>query len=110
MLKELNQTNTHTKGINDTVSSRISRAAGKVAPLLIMLVTLAASGKPSAPVGLLVNGASDPLAIDRDTTRFTWMSKDSERGERQTAYQILVYSSACTKGGDVSTIQRFNDS
>ncbi len=57
------------------------------------LVAFAASGRPSAPVGLLVNGVSNPLAIDRDATRFTWMSKDAERGERQTAYQILVFES-----------------
>jgi alpha-L-rhamnosidase len=48
-------------------------------------------GEPSAPVGLLVDGVSHPLAIDRDATRFTWMSKDTERGERQTAYQIVVF-------------------
>jgi hypothetical protein len=30
-----------------------------------------ASGKSAAPVGLLVNGASNPLAIDRDALRFT---------------------------------------
>jgi alpha-L-rhamnosidase len=49
---------------------------------------------PSAPVGLLVNGVSNPLAIDRDATRFTWMSTDTVRGERQTAYRILVASSS----------------
>jgi len=41
---------------------------------------------------MLVNGVSNPLAIDRDTTRFTWMSKAAERGETQTAYQLLVSS------------------
>jgi alpha-L-rhamnosidase len=74
------------------------------ASLLIMLVAFAVSGAPSAPVGLLVNGVSNPLAIDRDTTRFTWMSKDTERGERQTAYQILIYHQTA------STLQRFNAS
>jgi alpha-L-rhamnosidase len=48
------------------------------------------SSVPSAPAGLLVNGVRDPLAIDRDETRFTWRSVDTVRGERQTAYQILV--------------------
>ena len=50
-------------------------------------------GRPAAPVGLLVNGVRNPLAIDRDATRFTWRSADSSRGERQMAYQILVASS-----------------
>jgi alpha-L-rhamnosidase len=71
-----------------------------------MLVAFSAVGKPSAPVGLLVNGVSDPLAIDRDATRFTWMSKDSERGERQTAYQIVVFQDA----RPASTLQHFNTS
>ena len=55
-------------------------------------IALAASAKPSAPVALLVNGVSNPLAIERDATRFTWMSKDTKRGELQTAYQIVVFT------------------
>ncbi|HSU56831.1 MAG TPA: alpha-L-rhamnosidase, partial [Candidatus Dormibacteraeota bacterium] len=43
-----------------------------------------------APAGLLVNGASNPLAIDRETARFTWRSPDTQRRATQTAYQILV--------------------
>jgi alpha-L-rhamnosidase len=60
--------------------------------LNVILITLGASGQPAAPVGLLVNGVNDPLAIDCGSARFTWMSKDDSRGERQTAYQILVAS------------------
>ncbi|HEV2319555.1 MAG TPA: hypothetical protein VGV18_07385, partial [Verrucomicrobiae bacterium] len=82
----------HANGVNDIVM-RISGTAAKIASLLPLLVAFTASAKPSAPVGLLVNGASNPLAIDRDATRFTWMSKDTERGEFQTAYQIQVVSS-----------------
>src|ERR1044071_3423727 len=48
----------------------------------------------AAPMGLLVNGVSNPLAIDREATRFTWALADTGRGARQTAYQILVASSA----------------
>lgn len=48
---------------------------------------------PGAPLGLLVNGVANPLAIDRDTTRFTWRHEAHRRDERQTAYQILVASS-----------------
>ncbi|MBU6410888.1 MAG: hypothetical protein KGR98_10925, partial [Verrucomicrobia bacterium] len=60
--------------------------------LVVALIAFWASGKPSAPVGLLVDGVSNPLAIDRDATRFTWRSPDGGRGEKQTAYQILVAS------------------
>ena len=58
--------------------------------LALTLVAVAVFGLPSAPNGLLVNGVHNPLAIDRNSTRFTWMSKDTERGARQTAYQIVV--------------------
>jgi len=51
-----------------------------------------ASAEPDRPTGLLVNGVNEPLAIDRDTARFTWRSRDTVRGARQTAYQILVSS------------------
>jgi alpha-L-rhamnosidase len=60
--------------------------------LVIATNAFPASGKPAAPLGLLVNGVSYPLAIDRDATRFTWRSEAAGRGETQTAYQILVFS------------------
>jgi alpha-L-rhamnosidase len=69
-------------------------ATQPVLTLIIASIAFGASGRPSAPVGLLVNGVSEPLAIDRDATRFTWMSADTTRGERQTAYEILVASNA----------------
>jgi alpha-L-rhamnosidase len=53
-----------------------------------------AAGDPEAPVGLLVNGVSNPLAIDRDAVEFTWRLENISRGETQTAYQVLVASSA----------------
>lgn len=62
--------------------------------LLAASIALEGFGEPAAPVGLLVNGVTQPLAIDRDVTRFTWRSADSQRGARQTAYEILVASSA----------------
>jgi alpha-L-rhamnosidase len=88
------------KKLNKTAALNVWRFA----LVLIAFSAFAASAKPSAPVGLLVNGVSNPLAIDRDSTRFTWMSKDANRSERQTAYQIVVLQ------GSDSTIQRFNDS
>jgi len=48
---------------------------------------------PDAPLDLLVNGVASPLAIDRGTARFTWRHEADGRGERQTAYQILVSAS-----------------
>jgi alpha-L-rhamnosidase len=60
---------------------------------LVCVVAFIAAGEPAAPVGLLVNGVSHPLAIDREATRFTWRSTDTVRGERQSAYEILVSAS-----------------
>jgi alpha-L-rhamnosidase len=67
-------------------------ANAPVLALTITLTVLQAFGSPSAPVGLLVNGVSNPLAIDRDDIRFTWMSPDPTGGQTQTAYQLLVSS------------------
>ncbi|HTV43049.1 MAG TPA: family 78 glycoside hydrolase catalytic domain [Candidatus Sulfotelmatobacter sp.] len=91
MLKKLSKTNVPGKGAGHRISTRIPAVAGKFVALLVLLTAVAASARPSAPVGLLVNGVSNPLAIERDATRFTWMSKDTERGERQTAYEIVVF-------------------
>jgi alpha-L-rhamnosidase len=63
-------------------------------PILLVSVALEVLGRSSAPVEMLVNGVSNPLAIDRDTARFTWRSEDTSRAARQTAYQVLVASSA----------------
>jgi alpha-L-rhamnosidase len=65
-----------------------------VLALLIASTALEDHGEPAPPVESLVNGVRNPLAIDRDATRFTWRSVDAGRGETQTAYQILVASSA----------------
>ena len=82
--------------------SNISKAfKGSALVLFMALGGFAAFGTPSSPVGLLVNGVADPLAIERDAARFTWMSKDTERGERQTGYQILVFERPAL------TVQRF---
>ena len=67
-------------------------------------VAFAALGMPSAPVGLLVNGVRDPLTIDRDATRFTWMSADTTRGEKQTAYQIVVLAQARSADSGLGTV------
>jgi len=61
--------------------------------LVVGMISPRVIASPAAPVGLLVNGVRNPLAIDQNTTLFTWRSMAAGRGERQTAYQILVSSS-----------------
>jgi hypothetical protein len=72
--------------------SAFARAARSVLAVALASITLGALAEPAAPVELLVNGVSSPLAIDRDTARFTWRSVDADRGARQAAHQILVSS------------------
>ena len=72
---------------------QICRLASLLA-VIIASTALQVLGNPSAPAGLLVNGGSEPLAIDRDSIRFTWRLGDGDRGEKQTAYQILISSNA----------------
>ncbi len=60
--------------------------------MVLALGAMGAWGGPAAPVGLLINGVNKPLAVERDRACFTWMSKETGRGARQTAYQIVVAS------------------
>ena len=42
---------------------------------------------------LLVEYLEEPLGLDTLNPRFSWKLKSSKRGQRQTAYQVLVGSS-----------------
>jgi alpha-L-rhamnosidase len=64
---------------------------------LAVLASLAADqvfAVSSRPVGLLVNGVNNPLAVERDSVRFTWRIADGSRGEMQTAFQLLISTNA----------------
>ena len=55
----------------------------------------AAAGPAEAgPVELRVDDLKTPLGIDDPTPRFSWQLEDTARGARQTAYEVLVASSA----------------
>ena len=67
---------------------------------VLLLFTLAlceysvafASG-PAAPTGLTCEYLTDPLGIDVLQPRLAWVPNHSQRGQRQTAYQVLVSES-----------------
>lgn len=72
--------------------------------LVILLITIGALGSwlgenriqaatPGAPTDLLVEYTVNPLGIDTTTPGFSWVVNDTDRGESQTAYQIIVASS-----------------
>jgi hypothetical protein len=46
-----------------------------------------------APTGLSTEFIENPLAIDQTQPRLSWVVNDTDRGEIQTGYQILVASS-----------------
>ncbi len=53
---------------------------------------------PTAPTGLLTNGIVSPQAIDNMPPGFSWIMHDADRGEKQTAWQILVSSTPAGRG------------
>src|SRR5210317_2284052 len=46
------------------------------------------------PVGLRCEYLVNPLGVDVVKPRLSWVCKSSERGQRQTAYRVLVASSS----------------
>ncbi len=67
--------------------------------LTILVICLAGCGKKHSPVDLLhpsdlrCEQLVNPLGIDVQTPRLSWMSESMQREQKQTAYQILVASS-----------------
>src|ERR1017187_3822826 len=66
---------------------------------LTVLLALAASMLTARAAGLKVNGLKceyrvNPLGLDTPQPRLSWLLESSERGQGQTAYQVLVARSA----------------
>jgi len=61
---------------------------------LMLLTTLTVAPAALRPVGLRCEYRVNPLGIDELQPRLTWRVESAERGQRQTAYQILVARSA----------------
>ncbi len=59
-----------------------------------LCVTLAAHAAGLKPVALRCEYAVNPLGVDVPAPRLFWVDQSKERGQKQTAYQILVASSA----------------
>ena len=64
-----------------------------------VLLTVACSGE-IVTENLRCEYLANPLGIDESHPRLSWILSSSQRGERQTAYQILVASSAERLGQD----------
>jgi alpha-L-rhamnosidase len=63
--------------------------------------TAVAETLPSAPAGLRCEYLSDPLGIDVPKPRLFWIPGHIEKGQAQTAFQILVSTSPDCAKGDV---------
>ena len=61
---------------------------------IVSLCVLSAMLAQAAPVKLRCDYRDNPLGIDNTTPRFSWQSDNTERNWHQSAYQILVGSSA----------------
>jgi len=68
-------------------------AALAILPASHVLPSALAAEGPLPPANLRCEYLKNPLGIDVRQPRFAWVLAHSERGQRQTAYQVLVASS-----------------
>ena len=61
--------------------------------LICFLTRVALGAAPEPPAGLLTNYTKNPLGIDTLKPTFSYIVNDPDRGEVQSAYQIIVSSS-----------------
>lgn len=66
----------------------------------IIQTPLCARAAVSAPAGLLVDGTSDPMAMQTGTPLFSWQMISNQRGARQTAYEIEIANDGTTLKAD----------
>ncbi len=57
--------------------------------------------KPSAPFDLRVEYLVNPLGVDTPKPRFFWKNDHPQRGQKQTAFQLIVSSSPSAERGDL---------
>ena len=71
---------------------------------MLLLLSAAQGAVPDPPTDLSINYTKNPLGIDTPKPLFGWKLNDADKGEVQTAYQIIVASSPakCAAGeGDL---------
>jgi alpha-L-rhamnosidase len=82
-------------------------ALGNIGILVIILLTAIGSyaqQAPLSPTNLRVNYSTEPLGIEDAFPRFSWLVNDNDRGEIQTAYEIIVASSESDINNNVGNI------
>src|SRR5512143_2328391 len=86
-----------------TLNSPLSVAAAAVLLALAAapVVAAAESAGPSAPVSLRCEYLVDPMGIDMAKPRFFWIVDHPERGQVQSAYEIVVSTDPKAAQGDI---------
>lgn len=69
-------------------------------PILLLLLAQVLVAGPGAPTGLRCEYLTDPMGMDVAAPRFYWILEHTERGQRQTAYQVLVSRQPAVTAGD----------
>ncbi len=80
-----------------------TRIFSKPASLLLPLLVLLACSPPDTPVNVIkltCENQVDPSGIGVQSPQLGWISESSDRGDRQTAYRIIVASSTDLLAGD----------
>ena len=57
--------------------------------------------RPSAPFDLRVEYLLNPLGVDTQKPRFFWKNDHPQRGQKQTAFQLIVSTSPAAERGDL---------
>ena len=68
--------------------------------LLVLALTGAAAFAQQAPRGLKIEYLENPVGIDILRPRFSWLTEHTDRGQKQTADQIVVSLKPEVKAGD----------
>ena len=72
-----------------------------IAALAVVPVSAAEAAGPSAPTSLRCEYLDNPMGIDMAKPRFFWVLGHAERGQVQSAYQIVVSTDPKAAAGDV---------
>ena len=78
---------------------------GFLAAVLLLLSASAVFGQSAVSAeGLRTEYLVDPLGIDVEKPRLSWMLSSARSGEKQTAYQVLVASSPANLAKDAGDL------
>jgi alpha-L-rhamnosidase len=70
----------------------------------LFFTSLAVSAAPLTPVDLRCEYLTDPMGIDETTPRLSWQVTSEQRGESQTAWQVLVADSEKALSYDIGDL------